>query len=585
MRALIIGASLAVGLVMGPGPGLAQAAKVSQPGRYQGYAEPTYDGVERSAFYVPMRDGTRLAVDLFRPARDGVVAAEQLPVIWMHTPYNRRTYAGGATVDRYPGYAGQLVKYGYNVAIADFRGLYASFGTNQAYNRGEWVNAARMDAYDITEWLAAQPWSSGKVGMWGCSATGGSQMQAATTRPPSLKAIIPMSAEFDAYPFGVLGGVASSRPIAAPNSIGADPNAARDRTAAPVDGPEGEALLAQAIAEHAGNVESPGVLPFRDSRSEPLGETWWVKSSPSTYLAELKASGVGVYAVANWDEAGTRHGSFFTFANLGGDQAKLLVGPATHCAWSAVREQTGFELVTEELRFFDHWLKGVENGVMDEPAVTYFTYNAPDGEQWRTAATWPLESEVRTPFYLAEAALTQAPGAAGVDRSGFSAPVTRISTTIAAPEGGLAYDTAPLSADLEVTGHPVVQLWLATEAGDVDVLARLEDVAPDGRARSYQMVGQLRASHRRLAQAPYDHLGLPWRTFAAADAAPMPVGEAQELVFDMLPMSYIFKAGHRVRLTLSFSDPLGRQAEDLSAVVRRGGDTASALILPVIPAR
>lgn len=153
MRALLIAA---VATLM-PLAGSTKERRVSEPGRYEGYAEAKYDGMERTSFYVPVRDGTRLAVDLFRPTKDGVVASEKLPVVWMHTPYNRRTYAGGPTVERYPGYAGRLVKYGYNVAVVDFRGLYASFGRNVGYNRGEWTDAARMDGYDVTEWLAKQP--------------------------------------------------------------------------------------------------------------------------------------------------------------------------------------------------------------------------------------------------------------------------------------------------------------------------------------------------------------------------------------------------------------------------------------------
>ena len=125
--------------------------KVSKPGQYEGYSPVVYDGYTRSSFYVPMRDGTRLAVDLFRPTKAGVIAGEKLPVVWMHTPYNRRGYANGPTVERYPGFAIQLVKYGYNVAVVDFRGLYASNGRNRSYNRGEWLLPARNDSYDMTE--------------------------------------------------------------------------------------------------------------------------------------------------------------------------------------------------------------------------------------------------------------------------------------------------------------------------------------------------------------------------------------------------------------------------------------------------
>ncbi len=122
---------------------------------------------------------------------------------------------------------------------------------------------------DVTEWFAKQPWSSGNIGMWGCSATGGSEIQAATTAPPSLKAIFPMSTEFDAYPFQRAGGVAPpeghARGTAAPETT----IARRDQTAVAVDGPEGAALLKAALGEHASNVDSMGEMPFRDSSPTP----------------------------------------------------------------------------------------------------------------------------------------------------------------------------------------------------------------------------------------------------------------------------------------------------------------------------
>jgi hypothetical protein len=130
--------------------------RVSKPGEYQGYSDVLYEDYALSSFYVEVRDGTRLALDLFRPTDDnGDVVSTPLPVLWMHTPYNRRNFTTGLTAQTYPGFALRLVKYGYVVAIVDFRGLYASFGRNLAFNRGEWIDAARMDAYDITEWLAA----------------------------------------------------------------------------------------------------------------------------------------------------------------------------------------------------------------------------------------------------------------------------------------------------------------------------------------------------------------------------------------------------------------------------------------------
>ena len=571
-----------------PAPGAADATKISAPNRYAGYSEKIYDGYQRSSFYVPMRDGAKLAVDLFRPTRNGVLASEKLPVVWMHTPYNRREYRTGPTSEAYPGFALQLAPYGYTVAVVDFRGTYASYGKNIAYNRGEWVEPAKWDAYDVSEWLAKQPWSSGKIGMWGCSATGGSQMQALSVMPPHLNAVIPMSAEFDVYAFTTLGGVSGPAPISTPGATGGkEAIAARDKVAVAVDGPDGAAELAKAIASHSDNIETVGVVPFRDSKSTIMGAPWWLTSSFSTYFEPVKQKAhIGVLSVANWDEAGTKHGPFFTFNNLNRQNAKLLVGPGTHCAWSYAKEQTGFDLVTEELRFYDFWLKGKANQVMSEPAVTYYTYNAPKGSEYRQSETWPLKTEARTSFYLGSSgSLGEAkPATLSKDSVAISAP-SKSSTTILmeTPAGGKAFETAPLAADLEITGHPVVDLWIETAASDTDVAARIDDVAPDGSTRSYQMLGQLRASQRTLAQAPYNNLGLPWMTHREADAKPLPANAATELRFDLLPMSYIFKAGHKVRVTFTFVDPQRRTAGTAPVTILSGPATPSAIVLPVIP--
>lgn len=559
---------------------------ISAPGQYSGYSEPVYDGYERSSFYVPVRDGTRLAVDLFRPTQDGELADEPLPVVWMHSPYNRRSFRGAPAAEAYPGYAIELVPHGYNVAIVDFRGVFASFGRNIGYNRGEWVEATRWDAYDITEWFADQSYSNGNIGMWGCSATGGSQMQALTTRPPSLLAIIPMSAELDAYAFAVNGGIARERPIAPPGTNpGRDMVARRDAMAVPVDGPNAAALLNEAIAEHAENIDSVGQVPFRDSISQATGLEWWSVSSPHTYLDEMRQAETGVLSVANWDEAGSRHGPFFTFNNLNPDNTKLLVGPATHCDWSTVEAETGLDLVIEELRFFDYWLKGIENQVMEEPAVTYYTYNADEGSEWRQSEVWPLETEVRTSLHLSsnETLSRDRPETENVIQGNFSAPPAAETVSLSVPDEGLIFQTEPLENEVEVTGHPVVNLWIESDLPDADVTAFLLDVAPDGTTQTFQMLGRLRASHRATTEPPYNHLGLPWHSFTSDDAAPLTPGVPAELSFDMLPMSYIFQRGHSIRLLLNFAAVGGDQGSEGQIRVLTGGDTSSHIELPIIP--
>lgn len=560
------------------------APRISEPGHYSGYAPVLYDGYQRTSFYVPVRDGTRLAVDLFRPTLHGVLAKQKLPVVWMNTPYNRRGSRDHVTVSGYPGFALQLVKYGYNVAVVDFRGLYASFGTNKVYNFGEYLPPATTDAYDMTQWFARQPWSNGRIGMWGCSATGGSQMQAATTRPPALKAIFPMSSTFDNYSFLVIGGVPLQPFMPAVQAVTAD----RDKTAVPVDGPDGPAELAQAIAGHKSNIDAADVgigthLPFRDSKAAELGGIeWWSVSSPSSHLDALRHSDFGVYATSNWDESGTKVAAFEIYGNLPRGHVKLLIGPAMHCGWSDVWQNTGFSIVTEERRFFDYWLKGIQNGVMQEPPVTYYTYNAPPQSAWRTAPTWPLPDEVKTAFYLGRGDLGRAaPSSPERDTTAMTPEPKANPIFVQKPSGGLSYETPPLPGELQITGNPVMRLWISTQARDTDVIAWLDDVAPDGSTRSYQMFGRLRASDRALAKPPYNDFGLPWHTFRKADARPLEPGKPTELQFALLPMSYIFPAGHRIRLTLAFSSPSGGTGEPVTVLT--GPDAASTITLPVIP--
>jgi len=523
--------------------------KVSKPGQYSGYTSARFDGHRLTSQYVAVRDGTRLAVDVFLPTQGGKVASDKLPVVWMHTPYNRRTTNSGLTAANYPGKALQLVKYGYAVAVADFRGLYASFGRNAGYNRGEWQDAARFDAYDITEWLAKQPWSNGKVGMWGCSATGGSQMQALSTAPPSLKAIFPMSCEWDVYAFVASGGIT---PHGAPTMMmRGGGREERDRSAVGVDGDTDGKLLTAAIAEHADNLETAGIVPFRDSESKEFGNAWWLKSSPHAYADTINRSGIPVYAAVNWAEGFTGHGPAYTFNNLRTPK-KLLLGPGKHCDWATVLTETGFDLVTEELRFFDHWLRGIDNGVMREPAVTYYTYNEAPERAWKTSKTWPPRGGKRTAFYLGPGVLSmeKPDSAAGDSRM----QVRHDTDAEAFWSSGMTFVTATLTKDTEVTGHASARLWIASTATDADIIARIDDVAPDGSHKYVGVEGKLRASLRATTKAPYETMGLPWHPFTAASAQPLVPGVPVEAQFEFLPTSYLFKAGHRVRLTLQFAD-------------------------------
>jgi predicted acyl esterase len=187
-----------------------------------------------------------------------------------------------------------------------------------------------------------------------------------------------------------------------------------------------------------------------------------------------------------------------------------------------------------------------------------------------------------TAFYLGSGSLDHAaPKSRAQDTTSMTRPPKANPILVEKQSGGASYETAPLSHSVQITGYPVMKLWISTAARDVDVLAWIDDVAPDGSTRSYQMFGRLRASDRALATPPYDDFGLPWHTFREADSRPLEAGKPTELEFALLPMSYIFPAGHRIRLTLTFASPSGKSGEPVT--ILRGPGTASGITLPVIP--
>lgn len=544
--------------------------KVSAPGEYSGYSPVLYDGHVLSSQYVTVRDGTRLAIDIIRPANGGVPSDVPHPVVWMHMTYNRRYFEGGLTAQTYAGAALALVKYGYVVAAADMRGCYGSFGRAVTPRRAAWQPEAFYDAYDITEWLAIQPWSDGNIGMWGCSATGASQWQAAASAPPSLKAIMPLSAPSEYYD---INGVTATEPVTPP-PWPADAPPASDSGAAPVDEDTDGAMLAAAADEHRWNIE-PGIMPFRDSPSPWLAELEGredvqVHQIVNTFerFPEIAASGIPFYQSANWGEDyRVKSGVVIKAANLSNPKKTMFV-PGPHCIFSndyRVEESNPFSITTEALRWFDHWLKGVQNGIMDEPSVLYFMQNARTEEDaWRSAETWPVPGTGEMTLYLGSS------GAGGLPLSG----VNRGTLTPEAPteseaaddytvdysatpenraERGMSYTSAPLSRDTEIVGSPIVRLWIRSTATDGDFLAFLYDVDETGVATRVPGTdeGQLRASLRRLNDPAFDTAGLPYHRCFAEDHEPLVPGEPAELVFDLAPLAYNFHAGHRIRLVFS----------------------------------
>jgi len=558
--------------------------RVSAPGAYAGYSPRLYETSQRTSFYVPVRDGTRLAIDLYRPLKDGTPAATRYPVVWMFTPYQRGIRMPDGSVRPTGGSyleAPDLTLYGYVVAVVDTRGKGASFG----WRRGMQDSTEAFDAYDVTEWFARQPWSDGQVGMMGCSYVGGTQDNTASTTPPSLKAIFPGATSFNRYDFVSRGGLTAqfhTRPED-PRDLGVD--------AMPVDDDRDGSLLAAARKEHERNSIMADIwkdIPFRDDWSKGLRSRYWEESSLSTNRNAVEMRGPVMYRWTGWRDEFSAD-QFVARANLR-NVVKTFIGPEGHC------QSTAFNMLDEHLRFFDHYLKGIDNGIEREPSIYYYTYNAPAGREWAVSDVWPIAGTTMARYYLAADAkgalslgTVKPPTGKASIVTDFSV-VTGSDATLLWPVSqyghGFSFETQPFAQDVRITGHPVVSLWVSTTAADGDTFAYLEEVAPDGKS-ALRSHGRLRASHRKLGTAPYNYLGLPWHRSFREDYQPMVPGVPAELTFDLLPTSTIVKNGWKLRLVVTGADPRQRTHLDLSpaptVTLHTGGDKASYVDIPVVP--
>jgi putative CocE/NonD family hydrolase len=567
------------------------APKISTFNRYSGYSEAVYDGWKRTSQYVAVRDGTRLAVDVYRPTLKGKVAEERLPVVWTHHRYQRASVGKDGKVEpNLSDWLLEVLKHGYVVAAVDVRGSGASFGVFE----GMFSTKETHDAYDITEWFASQPWCNGKIGMYSRSYLGMTQYMAAGQKPPHLTAIFPEVAGTDWYDLLYHGGIYHGPFIEFWTKMVKEGDV--DHPAAPVDEDKDGALLKAAVEEHKKNRNAADLyasMPFRDDVDAKTGVQVWRDWTPITYLHQIQESKVAVYNLDGWNDRYVRDQTIL-FRNLDPKVRKLTLGPWTHT------QDDHMDFAAEHLRWWDYWLKGIDNHVMEDAPVHYYVMGAPEATAWRAAPTWPLPQEKRTAWYFgpAKSLGTAAPQGKGgqderqVDYSARIDPDPRWSLERKFPElstndtKGLSYTTPPLKAPLEVTGHPIIHLWVSSSAPDADLFVYLEEVDGKGRSR-YVSEGMLRASNRATADPGYDTAGLPYHRGNRADRQPLKPGEPVELVFDLYPTSTLFKAGHRIRITVTGADARNARTPKLNPAPRltvyREAGRASYVELPVIP--
>ena len=576
----------------------AAGLRISKPGQYEGYSEPLYDRWQRSSVYVTVRDGTRLAVDLFRPMRRGRVHQEPLPVVWEHRRYQRAsqddTGRVSSQLDRDDHPMRKVVLYGYVYAVVAVRGSGASFGSRIDPTPPQ----ESLDAYDVTEWLAAQSWCNGNVGMYGISYSGTVQFMAASTAPPHLKAIFPEMAMFDLYDLGYPGGI--YRPSLMQNWARQiqDLDLFRQRTPALVD-PQAPEDLSRALQDHQVNfdVSLAANAPYRDSVINGAGPVYQTHT-PASVIDQVNQSGVAVYQRAGWFDMYPRD-MLLWFNNLTVSK-KIVIGP-----WNHYQSQ-GLDRAVEMLRWYDYWLKGVENGIMEEPPILYGVNGRPINEAIRWARQWPPQDTEAVSYFLAAGpsgsvdsvndGLLGLSLVAGQDRYRVDYTTTSGSKTRWTGRGvpaypdmtpndrkALTYTTTPLVQDVELVGHPVIHLWIQCSANDLDVFAYLEEVDANGHS-TYVTEGCLRASHRSLADPSYNRMGLPYHPSGSEDRVSLG-HDPVELVFDLYPTANFFEAGHRIRLALTCADLGNHRTPQLTPApnltVYRNTERPSRILLPI----
>ena len=522
----------------------------------------------------PMRDGTVLYSDVYRPDGPG-----PYPVLLQRTPYDKSATLSMGQLDPL-----KAARHGFAVVIQDCRGRYTSDGVYYAFR--DHIN----DGYDTVEWAAAQPWSSGKVGMYGASYNGATQWLATLKRPPHLTAIMPNVTASDyhegwtyqggafALGFNISWGLLQMTldnfdNLSAYKKI---PEERRQQLADAIDALESTfrfvplkefAPLKGGLADY-----------FFDWVAHPSYDDYWKEICIEENHSNINVPAFNIGAWYDIFLGGTLR-NYLGMKEKGATEdarkgQKLLVGPWQHTNRGTSQvgshyfgldaDSKAIDVDGMHFRWFDYWLKGIDNGIMDEAPVRIFVMG---DDVWRDEQEWPLARAQSVNYYLHSegkantlngngALSTQAPGEESPDVYLYN-PEDPVPTMggplccnpsfvpggafdqkgVEARQDVLVYSTPPLDKDLEVTGPISVTLWASSSAVDTDFTAKLVDVCDHGCARNLSD-GIIRARYRDSSSSP----------------SLIEPGRAYKYTIDLWSTSNVFKAGHRIRLDISSSN-------------------------------
>jgi uncharacterized protein len=551
------------------------------------------------ALYVPVSDGVRIAVDVWLPV-ERIARGERIGAAVRGTRYHRAGAPSGPSPSDDTNYAlGRLwTDAGFALVLIDARGTGASFGTRTI----ELGSREISDYSEIVDWVAGQPWSNGRVGVFGTSYEGQAAELLAGSGNPHIVALAALFSPLDAYrelfyPGGcatsgrfarwmsgsrVLDGVDGAvEELAAVNEV--SPSELPVAWVKPVDGPAGPALLEAAISEHQGNVDVRTLLAQAPFSSDQLPGLDWQQTAPAAARTAIEATGVPMLIRAGWLDGAFVAGALRRFATFANHQ-EVEIGPWGH----------GGGTFADPLRPDGALADSLLPSEQDRGLVSFFARyvergEAPSGKRrltfgtfgtdsWQTVDDWPVEGAGVRRWYL------NGPNDSGSNDSGSLAPSAGPSETVrhvvsdaessgpvnrwlavdlgggaaypdrvSADQALLTFTSAPLDSDLRVVGFPVVTLRLATSGSDGAVYVYLESISPAGEV-AYVTEGSLRFVHRAV-DGPVDPagLGVP-RSFARSSALAVEPGREMDLVVELLPVAALVPAGHRVRVAVAGHD-------------------------------
>jgi putative CocE/NonD family hydrolase len=518
-------------------------------------------GITIREAWLEMPDGVRLAADLYMP--EGAKADTRLPVLLEYLPYRKQE----SRARNYSLYS-YFVQRGYVVARVDIRGTGNSEGRTIPY---EYSDIELNDGEVVIDWLASQPWSNGKVGMFGISWGGFNAIQMALRNPPALKAFISLMSTEALYQEDVhyMDGIIHTDSWMMSNDLyNAQPGAP-------------DFITDDQWAKERFEVEPSVYTYMRQQRDGPF----WDRASARDKYQQIKIPG---FHIGGWFD-GYRNSLPRMLENVSAP-VKAMIGPWDHYFPHNAWPKPQIEWRREALRWWDHWLKGEDTGIMDEPAFAVYVRAwyapVPDLEEipgfWRWEDGWPLKRGRQQRLYArADHSLSAAPAqkkthelkykpSIGLEGGGpvmWWGAVTPDQQPM--DDHSLVYDSEPLTAPLEILGFPQALLRVSASATRANWVVRISDVSPDGQVTQVSGAG-FNGTHRKSSRHPSDLV--PGQTF--------------ELGIEMQFTSWVFPKGHRIRLAVSNAQwPMFWPTPmPMTSQLELGGVNGSRVLLPVVPA-